>query len=159
MNRDICGSLCPSFLSAYRSSQAELICESFLYWFGRPLVRSSGCLGEALFEASTAIVSHGIGLNPIFNYGNRMALSVFKMDWADFVALPSEESAEPLARSERLKLLSLVERNGFVEGYSGVRIDSAGRRFRIVNGTVWNLVNQEDDFMGQAACFDNWEEI
>ena len=100
-----------------------------------------------------------VELNPIFNYGNRMALSVFKMDWADFVALPSEESAEPLARSERLKLLSLVERNGFVEGYSGVRIDSAGRRFRIVNGTVWNLVNQEDDFMGQAACFDNWEEI
>jgi len=112
-----------------------------------------------LFEAPIAVVSHGVEANPIFNYANRLALSIFNMNWADFVVLPSEESAEPLDRSERLRLLSLVDRDGYVEDYSGVRIDSLGQRFRISNGIVWNLVDLEGSFRGQAACFDNWEKI
>ena len=159
MNQDVFGLPFSNTINAYHESQAELICQSFLQWLGCPLISPSECLGKTLFEAPIAVVSHGVEANPIFNYANRLALSIFNMNWADFVVLPSEESAEPLDRSERLRLLSLVDRDGYVEDYSGVRIDSLGQRFRISNGIVWNLVDLEGSFRGQAACFDNWEKI
>ena len=148
-----------SSLSQYHENQAELICRSFLYWLKRPLIVPSDCLGESLFEAPIVVVSHGIEANPIFNYANRLALSLFKMNWDDFVLLPSEKSAEPLARSDRQRLLSTVDRKGYIIKYAGERVDSLGQKFRISNGIVWNLVDQEGSLQGQAACFDNWEKL
>lgn len=159
MNQDVFGLSFSNSISAYHESQSELICQSFLYWLGRPLIAHSECLAKTLFEAPIAVVSHGVEVNPIFNYANRLALSIFNMDWDDFVILPSEESAEPLARSERLRLLSSVDKDGYVEDYSGIRVDSLGQRFRISNGVVWNLIDFEGSLRGQAAYFDNWEKI
>jgi len=159
LNQDVFGLPVPNSINAYHESQAELICQSFLYWLRRPLIVPSECLAKTLFEAPIAVVSHGVEANPIFNYANRLALSIFNMDWDDFVILPSEKSAEPLARSERLRLLSLVDKDGYVEDYSGIRIDSLGQRFRISNGIVWNLVDLGGSLRGQAACFDNWEKV
>ena len=148
-----------SSVSKYRENQAKLICHSFLYWLKRPLIVSSDCLGESLFEAPIVVVSHGIEANPIFNYANLLALSLFKMNWDDFVLLPSEKSAEPLARSDRQRLLSTVDREGYMINYAGVRIDSLGQKFLISNGIVWNLIDHEGRLRGQAACFDSWEKL
>ena len=45
---------------------------------------------------------------------------------------------------------------GFIDDYTGVRISASGRRFRIDKAVVWNLVDQEGLYRGQAACFDAW---
>ena len=65
-------------------------------------------LRGAMWNAPRAIVAHGTEDDPVFFYGNRLALQLFKMSFDEFTRLPSRFSAEPLAREERSKLLQRV---------------------------------------------------
>ena len=75
-----------------------LIAESHFRLTGRALVARCGDLREALWNAESVIVAHGTEPDPVFFYGNRMALALFEMDWTSFVRMPSRLSAEPLLR-------------------------------------------------------------
>ena len=59
-------------------------------------------------------------------------------------------------RDERRRLLDEVGRHGFIENYSGIRISQTGRRFRIQNATVFNLLDHTGHHLGQAATFEDW---
>lgn len=102
----------------------RLIVESHLRLTGRPLLQAEAAndddLAEALWTAPRAVVAHGTQADPIFCYGNRMALELFEMDFAAFTALPSRFSAEPMAREERASLLDRVSRFGFIDDYAGI---------------------------------------
>jgi hypothetical protein len=54
-------------------------------------------------------------------------------------------------------LLTAVTQQGYIDDYSGIRISRTGRRFRILQATVWNLIDAHDRYAGQAASFDRWE--
>ena len=101
----------------------RLLAESYQRLTGKPLIAvaptDSGELREAIWNAPRAIVAHGTEDDPIFFYGNRLALQLFEMTFDDFAKLPSRFSAEPLAREERAKLLEQVTQQGYVDGYSG----------------------------------------
>ncbi len=131
-----------------------LIAESFRRLIGRPLV--AGGEVQALWTAPRVIVAHGAEADPVFFYGNRMALEVFEMDFSTLVRLPSRFSAEPLAREERARLLARVSRDGFIDDYSGVRISGNGKRFHIEQAVVWNLIDAGGLYHGQAATFERW---
>jgi hypothetical protein len=109
-----------------------------------------------LWNAPRAIVAHGTEADPIFFYGNRLALELFEMSFEDFTRLPSRYSAEPLERDARARLLERVARQGYVDDYSGVRIAASGKRFMIEAATVWNLIDEAGNHCGQAAAFSNW---
>ncbi len=134
---------------------ARLIIDSYGRLVGRPLLEHGEAPDPwtALWLAPKAIVAHGTQADPVFCYGNRMALELFELDFAAFTALPSRFSAEPLAREERAALLERVGRFGFIDDYAGIRISSTGRRFRIARATVWNLVDAKGAYCGQAAVF------
>lgn len=132
-----------------------LIAESFLRLTGQPLVEGAD-LSAALWNASRVVVAHGTQPDPVFFYGNRLALAVFEMDFAVFTRLPSRFSAEPLAREERARLLERVSRNGFIDDYAGVRVSGKGKRFRIEQAVVWDLLDADGVCHGQAASFDRW---
>lgn len=134
-----------------------LIAESYERLLGQPLVSPLPSLQQALWEAPRVIVAHGTESDPVFFYGNRLALQVFEMDFADFVRLPSRFSAEPLARDERARLLERVTSDGFIDDYAGVRISARGKRFRIAQAVVWNLLDAEGRYHGQAATFAQWQ--
>lgn len=137
--------------------QVELIAASFRQLLGKSLVAATGAgTWSALWEAPCAIVAHGMEDDPIFFYGNRMALALFEMDFAAFTRLPSRYSAEPLLREERERLLQRVTRDGYINDYAGVRISASGRRFRIEQATVWNLAAADGKRYGQAATFEHW---
>ncbi len=133
-----------------------LIADSYARLLGQPLVDADGDIGPALWEAPRVIVAHGTEVDPVFFYGNRLALRAFDMEWADFIRLPSRYSAEPLAREERARLLDRVTRDGYIDDYAGVRISAKGRRFRIEKAVVWNLIDGSGQIHGQAATFENW---
>ncbi len=141
---------------------ARLIVDSHQRVVGRPLVPACGddhALWRALWNAPRVVVAHDTQPDPVFWYGNRLALELFELDWAAFTALPSRYSAEPLAREERAALLERVSRFGFIDDYAGVRISSTGKRFRIRKATVWNLIDIEGVYRGQAASFSDWETV
>ncbi len=131
-----------------------LIAESFKRLTGKTLVEDISPVG--LWSAPRVIAAHGTEADPVFFYGNRMALEVFEMDFSSFTQLPSRYSAEPVNRQERARLLERVSRDGFIDDYSGVRISAKGRRFQIAQAVVWNLIDAEGRVHGQAATFDRW---
>ncbi|MEN9675336.1 MAG: hypothetical protein RIS76_1232 [Verrucomicrobiota bacterium] len=145
-------------------AQAVLIIRSHRHWLARELLSANGAsdrnvptLAQALFNAPRVVVSHGTEADPVLNYGNRSALALWEMSWEDLTRTPSRLTAEAVAREERARLLGEVTRNGFISNYAGVRISSTGRRFRIFEATVWNLIDTEGRPAGQAASFDRWE--
>ncbi|HMG02675.1 MAG TPA: MEKHLA domain-containing protein [Edaphobacter sp.] len=102
-------------------------------------------------RALFGLLAHNTSADPIFIYGNQTAQSLFGYSWDELITLPSRLSAEALERDERQRFLERVQRNGFVSGYSGIRITKNGRRFRIENATVWELIDNTGKHHGQAA--------
>ena len=141
---------------------ADLILDSHERVVGRPLLALDGNEAEralALYEANIAVLSHGLGSDPVFTYGNRLAQQLFELSWSELVRLPSRLSAEPVHRDERQRLLDAVSTRGYIADYSGVRISKSGRRFRIACATVWNLTDAAGALHGQAAAFASWTEV
>jgi hypothetical protein len=138
---------------------ARLAC-SLRHWTGRELMPGvvvPAELARAVFEAPFVVVSHGTEADPVLNYGNRAALTLWEMSWEELTCTPSRLTAEAPSREERARLLETVTRRGFIDDYSGVRISKTGRRFRISRATVWNLLTEDGRPYGQAAMFDRWE--
>ncbi len=142
----------------YLAPHIDLLLRSFAHWTGRPLLdhRHRTDAARYLFHAPVVLVSHNAAPDPVFTYGNRAALELFEMSWEEFTALPSRQSAEPLHREEREHVLATVARQGYIEGYQGVRIAKSGRRFLMRDVTVWNLIDESDRYCGQAACCKDW---
>jgi hypothetical protein len=128
---------------------------SYQHWTGKHLLQQQDGqdLYRALYNAPYAIVSHNTDADPIFNYGNLAALNVFEIDWATFTNLPSRKSAQPVDRAERDRLMARVSKYGFIDDYQGVRISSTGKHFLIKEATVWNIVDTQGRYYGQAAVF------
>jgi hypothetical protein len=61
-----------------------------------------------------------------------------------------------MGRAERDRFFEAVTSNGYIENYTSIRISSTGRRFYIVNTTVWNLVDESGSYQGQAAAFSEY---
>lgn len=138
------------------ADRLALIAESFQRLTGHALVENDRDIAAALWDAPRVILAHGTQADPIFFYGNAKALSLFEMTADQFSCLPSRLSAEPMHRDERAAFLDGVARRGFIDDYAGIRISATGRRFRIEQATVWNLIDAEGAIHGQAATFDRW---
>jgi PAS domain-containing protein len=133
----------------------HLVADSYLRLVGQSLT-PEGMTAEQgmrwLYEdASFAILAHNTAPDPVFVYGNKAAQRRFGYEWEELTVLPSRLSAEAPARSERQRFLERVTRNGFITGYRGIRIAKSGKRFRIENATVWQLIDIEGICRGQAA--------
>ena len=141
-------------------AHTEIMARSFFKWTGRDLL--SGLfnplgLSKNVFVAPFVLVSHGTEADPVLNYGNAAALKLWEMSWAELTRTPSRLTAEAPNREERARLLAAVTANGFIDNYSGIRISKTGRRFRIAQATVWNLIDERGIYCGQAARFEHWE--
>ncbi len=133
--------------------------DSYGLWLKRELVDRSGDIeaqSERLYLAPFVVVSHLDSDDPILCYGNRQALDLWEMTWAEFTATPSRLTAEPMNRTERARMLQRVAAHGFVTDYRGVRISRTGRRFLVEQATVWNVLDGHGDKRGQAAAFSQW---
>lgn len=124
---------------------------------GRALVDEDGDLGRTLFYAPFVLVSHGTEDDPILNYGNASALTLWNVDVDALCSMPSRLTAEPVHRDERADMLARVTRDGYIDDYAGVRITADGRRFRIDQATVWNVFSADGSPAGQAAMFTHWK--
>lgn len=139
----------------------RLILDNYRRLIGQDLVGPGADPATALFTAPRAVLSAlgPIGSDHLFNYANRSALELFETTWDQLIGQPSSKSAEPVHREERRRLLDEVGRHGFIQNYSGIRISRTGRRFRIKQATVFNLLDDRGHHLGQAATFTDWEHL
>ena len=145
----------------HNEDHAHLILESYQRLLGQPLLipKHDVSLSEQLFSAEFALLSHNTDADPIFNYANRQALALFELNEAQLIQMPSRLSAEPINQQQREVLLEQVRSQGYISNYSGVRISRTGKRFRIHQAVVWNLLDENGCYQGQAACFSEWSPV
>lgn len=143
-------------------AHTQIMLNSFRFFVGRELIERTGNAEEEariVFEAPFVVVSHGTQDDPILNYGNKTALTLWEMEIPTLTSTPSRLTAEPMHRDERAQLMSRAARDGFVDDYRGIRISRSGKRFLIERAIIWNLVNPEGHRVGQAATFSNWKPL
>ena len=146
------------WLSPQLLGHTALLLESHQRLFQRPLVRSSGIrlAAQELFVLDQVVLCHDGSEVPRFLYANRAALQLFSRNWEQMVGMPSRLSASANQRLSRREQLELARRQDKLENYSGVRVNSQGRRFQIRGARIWSLIDQERHYSGQAACFSQW---
>jgi len=140
-------------------AHTQTLVRSFKHFTRRDLLPgnfSENELAQRIFESPFVVVSHGMEADPVLNYGNQTALSLWEMSWEEFTRTPSRLTAEMPNRQERALLLGIAARRGFIDNYSGIRISKSGRRFQISRATIWNLLSTSGEPCGQAATFSAW---
>jgi hypothetical protein len=146
------------WLTPEKVAWVQIVLNSFRHWTNRELIERGGSPEEqarAVFEAPYVVVSHGAEADPILNYGNRIALDLWMMDWGEFSRTPSRCTAEPMDQGERQRMLEEAATRGYYSAYRGVRVSKTGRRFLVEDAIVWNLM-AEGHRCGQAASFSKW---
>ncbi|MEO7557929.1 MAG: MEKHLA domain-containing protein, partial [Gammaproteobacteria bacterium] len=149
----------PAPANHFLQEHAHLLLSSLRHWTGRDVIDPTLSLeqqAQQLFHASFAVASHDASADPVLNYGNRAALQLWEASWPEFVSMPSRFTAETITQDERRRLLAEVITQGFIDNYQGIRISAKGRRFMIKQATVWNLLNEADEYCGQAVIFRDW---
>ncbi len=137
----------------------QRLLDSYRHWTNRDLLERTGRLelqSQALFEWPAVVVSHGMEVDPILNYGNRTALDLWEISWDELVKTPSRLTAEPVNRAERERMLELAKTRGYIDTYRGVRITKTGKRFLVENALIWNVLDPAGKQVGQAATFARW---
>jgi hypothetical protein len=135
--------------------------------FGSPLLAGMAAdssptqMAQELFAAEVVVLAHD-GADPSgdpgprLTYANRAALRLWRRNWGEMVGMPSRLTAEPAERASRSQALVAAQAHDALSGYSGIRIDSHGRRFQIDAARLWTLRDTSGQVRGQAACFNRW---
>ncbi len=140
----------------------QQLLDSYRHWTGKELIERTGDARQQariLFEASFVVVSHGAERDPILNYGNQAALTLWQLSWERFIKTPSRLTAEPDDRAERARMLEHAKVHGYFDGYRGVRISSTGQRFLVERAVIWNVIDSAETPIGQAATFSQWSKV
>lgn len=136
-----------------------LLNTSFESFIGKPFVipKENESLLEAVNNANFGLLSHGNELDPIFNFANTKALTLFDYSFDEFTKLPSRLSAQVVSQEERNALLKQAQQFGFIKDYKGIRISSKGVLFEINDVILWNVIDANNKFCGQAALINAWK--
>lgn len=104
-------------------------------------------------SAPYSLLAHSNAADPHFIYANHFAQKCFGYTREEFLLLPSRKSAASPDREARQKMLSRLNTEGIVKGYSGERITHSGARFTIFDGVIWQLTDEKGMNWGQGALF------
>jgi MEKHLA domain len=150
----------PDATNAYLAEYVGLLVNSLRQLKGDCLVDSSLSMEEQakqIFNAPYVLLAHNATADPVFQYANKMGLTLFELSWDELTNLHSKYSAEPQNRYARETLLNEVSAKGYADNYSGIRISKTGKRFEIKAATVWNIVDSDNVKCGQAAMFKDYK--
>lgn len=140
---------------------SQIIIQSFCERLSYPLnnlpnTATKHQLAQALYEAPYVVLAHDGATDPCFTYANLTAQRLWGLEWDEFIGMPSRYSAEPDLREVRATMLERVQRDGYIDDYSGIRISKTGQRFELGETIVWNLQDPDGGYCGQAATFNEW---
>ncbi|BAZ39501.1 hypothetical protein NIES4101_54550 [Calothrix sp. NIES-4101] len=141
---------------------SQRLLHSYQHWMGESLFDLSASpeeIAQNLFDAPFVVISHGTEPDPIFNYGNSRALELWELSWEEFTKMPSRQSVRDVEMADREKLLHEAATTGIVKNYSGIRSSSSGKRFHIENVILWNVLDDSEQYCGQAAMFWKWKYV
>lgn len=139
-------------------TRARWLLGSYRRWAGADLIElpagaDDAARARALFDAPLPVLAHDGQPDPLLVYANAAALAAFELSLADAPSFRTHRTAEPAARAERSAALAKADDAGLVTGYRGIRVSTTGRRFRIEEGRIWTVLDDDGHRVGQAAAF------
>ncbi|MGA1304247.1 MAG: MEKHLA domain-containing protein [Cyanobium sp.] len=152
----------PPWLEPPALEVVALILESHNLAFGHPLIagtafhRNLRLAAQEVFAADQAVLAHDDSEDPRLIYANSAAIQLWRRPWAEMIGLPSRLTAEPKEQGARAKALASAKQQDALAGYTGIRVDTEGRRFRIEGARVWSFRDAGGKGRGQAATFSSW---
>lgn len=152
----------PPWLAPPALEVVGLILESHQAAFGRPLLAGTDPLrnlhlaAQEVFSADQAVLAHDGAEDPRLIYANAAALRLWRRPWAEMIGMPSRLTAEPQEQPARAKALAVAQQQDALAGYTGIRVDIEGLRFRIEGAKVWTFRDAGGRARGQAAGFSSW---
>jgi hypothetical protein len=143
------------------TSFAGLLADSYAAAVGEPLLPegvADSAAADWLYSAPFGLLAHEESADPLFVYANLTAQERFGYDWDEFVGLPSRLSAGDESREARRVFMDEVRRQGYADGYRGLRVAKSGRQFWIEDVTIWNIPDPTSPgrLAGQAALIRDW---
>ena len=139
---------------SFRACRAREILDSYRRLLGRELLPRSGEATEdarRLFDLPLAVLAHDASPAPLLDWANLAAARAFDSTPESLLGRPSAATAPADAAADRRALFDVLARQGFVTGYSGVRISLTGRRFVIDDVTVFEVTDATGRPAGHAA--------
>lgn len=152
----------PSAANGFCAAHVMNLLRSYRALLGVDLIdpaRTDKATARQVFEAPFAVLSHGTEVDPVLNYVNRYVMSLWEADWPTLTSMPSRLTAEQMERAARAEFMAQTAAQGFVRGYTGIRISASGQRFRIIDAVIWNVQDIEGRQIGQAASFARIERL
>ncbi|KAG2482451.1 hypothetical protein HYH03_018621 [Edaphochlamys debaryana] len=159
----------PATEDQYASPEARMLCfylmDSYHRLTKKYLLEGVNLerLPSALYRAPFALLAHNkfqAGVtDPNYIYANRAALNLFEVSWDEMLSTPSRKSAaaDPEAQLDRNGLLEEAATKGVVTGFEAWRVSKSGKRFKIKDVTLFNIMDRSGTKMGQAAVFHSVE--
>lgn len=143
---------------------SELIIYSYKQEFQYPLI-DKVCpshslllnIHESLYTSEYCILAVNNNEIPTFTYMNLSAQKLWEVSLNQALKMQGKQTAQKKDQKEREKLLNQVKKKGKTNSYSGIRISQKGKRFFIKKASIWNIINKQGVFEGQAACFNQFE--
>mmetsp|Transcript_37058 Transcript_37058/g.69635 ORF Transcript_37058/g.69635 Transcript_37058/m.69635 type:complete len:230 (+) Transcript_37058:70-759(+) len=148
--------------------QTQRILNSFQRTFSRPMLKempdglSPTEQARYVFLADAAIISHDRvqfddgSFDNVYNYANRAALKAFERTFQEMTSMPSSQSTA--SQDEHQKARNALLGEALLKGhaiYTFDRYSSTGKTIRIVDGILFNLVDEMDLYAGQAVLLEN----
>lgn len=112
-----------------------------------------------LYESAACILAHDGAADPHFTYANEGAQRLFGYTLETFIGMPSRLSARPAQRDERAAILNAALKDGFYQGYRGVRVRADGSLFVMEDAAIWTVFDEQGYSIGQAARFTRTHEF
>jgi hypothetical protein len=130
------------------------ILDSYRRLLGHDLIERSGAAAEdarRLFDLPLAVLAHDASPAPLLDWANLAAARAFDATPEALLGRPSAATAPADAVADRRTLFDVLARQGFVTGYSGVRVSLTGRRFVIDDVAVFEVTDAAGHPAGHAA--------
>ncbi len=130
------------------------ILDSYRRLLGHDLIERSGDAAEdarRLFDLPLGVLAHDTSPAPLLDWANLAAARAFDSTPESLLGRPSAATAPADAVADRRALFDVLARQGFVTGYSGVRVSLTGRRFMIDDVTVLEVTDATGRPAGHAA--------
>ncbi len=110
-------------------------------------------LARTLYEDGRVILSHEYLDIPRFCFANAKAQEQFGYNWNEFQGMDSRLSAQADDVAAREELLKRAAEEGYIDNYEGVRIRKDKTKFHVTDVILWNVLNEREKVVGQAAIF------
>jgi len=100
------------------------------------------------------VLSHGIQADPIYNYGNQAALTLFGHTIESLCRTPSRRSTLPTLEQNRATIIADIEKSDYGYFHNALRCSTSGKIWVMSEILYWKVYNDEGKHIGAAAFYD-----